>query len=113
MLHFGWRSRALFQWAGLWVFGVWVMCVSGSVIGGCVVRRKCLWCWLGVRLIGLCVLMWQSFGRCACVLFVRYVFDALRVPYCLGIAYFATFVVFGKWIGCACEAGRRGMGVFV
>ena len=53
-----WRSKARFMEVVLWVFGVRELCVSGSVIGRCVVTRVGAWCWLSVGLVGMCVLMW-------------------------------------------------------
>ncbi len=87
-----WRSEARFREVVLWVFGVRELCVYGSMIGRCIVPREGAWCWLGVGLVGLCVLMWYSFGCCACVLTMWFVFALLCVLMSLVVGFVVKFV---------------------
>jgi len=92
VLFLVWRSEARLREAVLWVFGVRELCVYGYVIGRCVVPREGAWCWLSVGLVGLCVLMWYSFGCCACVLTVWFVFAVLCVMRSLVVGLVVKFV---------------------
>ena len=87
-----WRSEARFREVVLWVFDVRELCVTGSLIGRCVVPREGAWCWLSVGLVGLCVLMWYSFGCCACVLTVWFAFAVLCVLRNLVVGLVVKFV---------------------
>ena len=79
MMFLVWRSEARFREVVLWIFGARELCVSGSVVGRCVVPRVGAWCWLSVGLVGMGVLLWYSFGCCACVLTVWFVYAVLCV----------------------------------